>query len=193
MNQYYLRIGEETTGPFTQAQIEQFWREARINAKTLYWNESAQLWKPVTDLFMPTQPPPEQPEVLSDEEWRQRRPYRLIHKRTWLVMWLCMFGFLHVVLLLALAIKLKPDKVGMEVVYFRFAVVPFLFVGWMSIWRMYKWGLGLLLLYVGLVFNQAYYHGQTIKWVELPIYVVILVLLLLNWKRMRWIRSDTLS
>lgn len=193
MEHYYLRVADETSGPFSRAQIEQFWREARINAKTLYWDEAAQLWKPVTDLFMPEQKGVTPVEKLSPEEWRQRRPYRLIHKRTWLVMWICLFGFLYAAYMFWQVLKLKPEKVDMEIIYFRFAIVPFVVVMWLSIWRMYKWGLGLLLLYIGLVFTQAYYYGQTIKWIELPAYVLAFLLLLLSWQRMRWIRSDSPS
>lgn len=193
MERVYLRTGEETSGPFSRPQVEQFWREARINAKTLYWDESARQWKPVTELFMPTQQTEAPVEAISEEERRQRRPYRLIHKRTWLVMWLCLFGFLHAVLLLAQAIRLKPDKVEMEVIYYHFAVVPLVFVIWLSIWRMYKWGLGLILLYIGFVFYQAYYEEIMLKWAELPAYILAFLLLLLDWKRMRWFRSDSPS
>lgn len=182
---YYLRHKERTLGPATREQIEQLWREARINAKTLYWDEPSQEWKAVAELLLPKRPPAPNQSIGSTAP-KPRPPYRLILRRTWLVFWLCLFGFLHTFVLFGLAIRLKPAKVPMDEIYFQLALVPGLFVAWLLVWRMSKWGVYLLVLYWGMALNLAYHHGQVIKWVEFALYTGILLLLLTCYRRMRW-------
>ena len=48
---HYLYCNGEQRGPYAMEQVRSMWASGIITADTLYWNESNQEWKPVTELL----------------------------------------------------------------------------------------------------------------------------------------------
>ena len=59
---YYLYCNGERRGPYAIEQVRSMWASGIITADTLYWNDSEQGWKPVTELFaVKSEPSPHPP------------------------------------------------------------------------------------------------------------------------------------
>lgn len=50
MDEFFLYINEQQTGPFTLAQLQHMWRIGQINGKTLYWQHGYDEWIPLSTL-----------------------------------------------------------------------------------------------------------------------------------------------
>ena len=54
---YYLYLDDEQKGPYTVAQLQSMWHAGNINLNTLYWQEGATDWSPLSSIIQVLEPP----------------------------------------------------------------------------------------------------------------------------------------
>lgn len=57
MDEYFLYLNNEQSGPFTIAQLQHMWRVGQITAKTLYWQQGFDEWIPLSTIADSLEPP----------------------------------------------------------------------------------------------------------------------------------------
>jgi len=207
MDGIYLKLGDETQGPYSFQEVETFWQQARINTRTQFWDPGSNAWKPIDQLLFPPVARAESPALPP----RTRRPvYRLTLKRTWSVIVLAIIGMVLALAMFFMALIASaemPEDTFLKMLSIRFGLAFFVFATWLSIMRMYRWGLGLLMLVIAYHVFMALQTGDVLdysqwayvpklnglksswfafEWILAALNGFFLLLLLRSASRMRW-------
>ena len=64
----YLTVNGEQKGPYAMAQIQSMWNNGLITSDALYWDEEADDWKSINELFESLEPAPAFPQANNPQQ-----------------------------------------------------------------------------------------------------------------------------
>ncbi|MEM1058480.1 MAG: GYF domain-containing protein [Verrucomicrobiota bacterium] len=182
MDEYYLKLEDQTQGPYRLEEVRRLWHEARLNLQAQYWDAGTESWQPVERLLFAERYGEHAPR---DEQRRNRR-YRLELKRTWTVLYVAMTGFVLSVGIVFELLKVPVRRVDPELFTHHLLLALALFFISLALYRMYLWSLFLIAALAGYLISLWVFTGSTRDLIFGCIVVVALGLAATAYRRMRW-------